>query len=142
MIFNVNISVIGFITNNMNRQTRQREAILRLLRGTSSHPTADQIYDEVRKEILNISKGTVYRNLKVLQEMGLVSELNLNDTVSRFEAKQESHYHFRCERCGRVFDVDEPIDKELVRKIAKRTGFKISYHQLEFRGLCHDCQQK
>ena len=126
----------------MNRQTRQREAILRLLRGTSSHPTADQIYDEVRKEILNISKGTVYRNLKVLQEMGLVSELNLNDTVSRFEAKQESHYHFRCERCGRVFDVDEPIDKELDRKIAKRTGFKISYHQLEFRGLCHDCQQK
>ncbi|MCJ7670155.1 MAG: transcriptional repressor [Dehalococcoidia bacterium] len=115
---------------------------MRLLRGTSSHPTADQIYDEVRKEILNISKGTVYRNLKVLQEMGLVSELNLNDTVSRFEAKQESHYHFRCERCGRVFDVDEPIDKELDRKIAKRTGFKISYHQLEFRGLCHDCQQK
>lgn len=126
----------------MNRQTKQREAILRLLRGTSSHPTADQIYDEVRKEILNISKGTVYRNLKVLQEMGLVSELNLNDTVSRFEAKQESHYHFRCERCGRVFDVDEPIDKEFDRRIAKRTGFKISYHQLEFRGLCHDCQQK
>lgn len=126
----------------MNRQTKQRETILRLLRGTSSHPTADQIYDEVRKEILNISKGTVYRNLKVLQEMGLVSELNLNDTVSRFEAKQESHYHFRCERCGRVFDVDEPIDKEFDRRIAKRTGFKISYHQLEFRGLCHDCQQK
>jgi Fur family transcriptional regulator, peroxide stress response regulator len=126
----------------MNRQTKQREAILRLLRGTSSHPTADQIYDEVRKEILNISKGTVYRNLKVLQEMSLVSELNLNDTVSRFEAKQESHYHFRCERCGRVFDVDEPINKELDRRIAKRTGFKISYHQLEFRGLCHDCQQK
>jgi Fe2+ or Zn2+ uptake regulation protein len=126
----------------MNRQTKQREAILKLLRGTCSHPTADQIYDEVRKEIPNISKGTVYRNLKVLREMKLVSELNLNGTVSRFEAKQESHYHFRCERCGRVFDVDEPINKELDRRIAKRTGFKISYHQLEFRGLCHDCQQK
>ena len=126
----------------MNRHTKQREAILKLLRGTYSHPTADQIYDEVRKEIPNISKGTVYRNLKVLRDMGLVSELNLNDTVSRFEAKQKSHYHFRCERCGRVFDVNEPINKELDRKIAKRTGFKISYHQLEFRGLCHDCQQK
>jgi Fe2+ or Zn2+ uptake regulation protein len=126
----------------MNRQTKQREAILKLLRGTHSHPTADQIYDEVRIEIPNISKGTVYRNLKVLQEMGLVSELNLNDTVSRFEAKQESHYHFRCEKCGRVFDVDESIDKELDQRIARRTGFKISYHQLEFRGLCHDCQQK
>jgi Fur family peroxide stress response transcriptional regulator len=126
----------------MRRETNQRAAILRVLRYSRSHPTADQIYDEVRKEILNISKGTVYRNLKVLQEMGLVSELNLNGTVSRFEAKQESHYHFRCEQCGRVFDVDEPTDKELDRKIARRTGFKISYHQLEFRGLCHDCQKK
>jgi Fe2+ or Zn2+ uptake regulation protein len=126
----------------MNRQTKQREAILKLLRGTCSHPTADQIYDEVREEIPNISKGTVYRNLKVLREMDLVSELNLNGTVSRFEAKRDSHYHFRCEQCGRVFDVGEPINKELDRRIAKRTGFKISYHQLEFRGLCHDCQQK
>jgi Fur family peroxide stress response transcriptional regulator len=126
----------------MNRQTKQREAILKLLRGGYCHLTADQIYDKVRKEIPNISKGTVYRNLKVLREMGLVSELNLNDTVSRFEAKRDSHYHFRCERCGLVFDVGEPINKELDRRIAKRTGFKISYHQIEFRGLCHDCQQK
>jgi Fe2+ or Zn2+ uptake regulation protein len=109
------------------------------LRGTYSHPTADQIYDEVRKKIPNISKGTVYRNLKVLQEMGLISELSHNGTVSRFEVKQESHYHFRCEKCGRVFDIDQPVDKELDRKVALRTGFKISHHQLEFRGLCHDC---
>lgn len=126
----------------MTRQTKQRDAILKLLRGTYSHPTADQIYDEVRKEIPSISKGTVYRNLKVLREMDLISELNLNGTVSRFEAKRKSHYHFRCERCGQVFDVDEPINKELDTRIAERTGFKILYHQLEFRGLCHDCQQK
>jgi Fur family peroxide stress response transcriptional regulator len=124
----------------MNRQTKQRGAILSLLRRGYYHLTADQIYDKVRKGIPSISKGTVYRNLKVLRELGLVSELNLNDTVSRFEAKRDGHYHFRCERCGRVFDVDEPIDEELDRRIAERTGFKISYHQLEFRGLCHDCQ--
>jgi Fe2+ or Zn2+ uptake regulation protein len=112
------------------------------LRGTYSHPTADQIYDDVRKKIPNISKGTVYRNLKVLQEMELISELNFNGTVSRFEAKQESHYHFRCEKCGQVFDIDEPVDRELERKVALRTGFKILHHQLEFRGLCHDCQRK
>jgi Fe2+ or Zn2+ uptake regulation protein len=126
----------------MNRQTRQRGAILGLLRGGYCHLTADQVYDEVRKEIPSISKGTVYRNLRVLQEMGLVSELNLNDTVSRFEAKRDGHYHFHCERCGRVFDIDEPINKELNRRIADRTGYKISYHQLEFRGSCHDCQQE
>ena len=125
----------------MNRQTKQRETILRFLRGIRSHPTADQVYDEVRKEIPNISKGTVYRNLKVLQEMGLVSELNLNGSLSRFEAKLDSHYHFRCERCGRVFDLDEPIDHELNQRIAKSTGFNIASHQLEFRGFCKDCQQ-
>jgi Fur family peroxide stress response transcriptional regulator len=140
--FAASISIVGFITNNMNRQTKQREAIVKLLRGGRCHLTADQIYDEVRKEIPSISKGTVYRNLKMLRDSGLVSELNLNDTVSRFEAKRDGHYHFRCERCSRVFDVNEPIDRELDRRVADRTGFKISCHQLEFRGLCHDCQQK
>jgi Fur family peroxide stress response transcriptional regulator len=125
----------------MNRRvTRQREAILKILSNTISHPTADQIYDEVRKEIPNISKGTVYRNLQVLREGGFISELNLNGTLSRFEVKQESHYHFRCEKCGRVFDLDEPVDRELDEKISKQTGFRVSHHQTEFRGLCKDCQ--
>jgi Fur family peroxide stress response transcriptional regulator len=124
------------------RETKQREAILRVLRNTKAHPTADWIYEEVRKEIPNISKGTVYRNLQVLQEDGAVTELNLNGTLSRFEAKQGSHYHFRCEQCGRVFDVDEPVNNELDERVAQRTGLKVSYHQLEFRGLCQDCQQQ
>ena len=126
--------------NKIRRGTKQREAILKVLRNTRSHPTADQIYDEVRKEIPNISKGTVYRNLQVLQEERAVTELKLNGTVSRYEAKRESHYHFRCEKCGRVFDLDEPINKELDEKVSKRTGFTVSSHQTEFRGLCKDCQ--
>jgi Fur family peroxide stress response transcriptional regulator len=123
-----------------HRSTNQREAILRLLRGTRSHPTADNIYDEVRKEIPNISKGTVYRNLKVLQELGQIRELNLNGTISRFEITQSDHYHFRCQRCGRVLDLDEPIHEELDREVADGTGLKIWCHQLEFRGLCQNCQ--
>jgi Fur family peroxide stress response transcriptional regulator len=126
----------------MRRETKQREAVLRVLRNTKSHPTADWIYEEVKKEIPNISKGTVYRNLQVLQEKGAVSELNLNGTLSRFEAKQESHYHFRCEQCGQVIDVEQPVDRDLDQMVARRTGLKISYHQLEFRGVCRDCQQQ
>ncbi|MGQ9546715.1 MAG: Fur family transcriptional regulator [Dehalococcoidia bacterium] len=126
----------------MNRHTKQREAILSFLRGTYLHPTADQIYDKVRREIPNLSKGTVYRNLRVLQEMGLISELNLDGTVSRFEAKRDIHYHFRCERCGCVLDIDEPIDKELDRRVAGKTGLKIHGHQLVFHGLCHECGRK
>ena len=126
----------------IRRETKQRKAILNVLRRTDSHPTADRIYDEVRKVIPNISKGTVYRNLKILREGGKISELNLNGTVSRYEGNNENHYHFRCKKCGRVFDLDEPVNNKLDKKIAKRTGFKVLYHQLEFRGLCKDCQRK
>lgn len=125
----------------IRRHTIQREAILDILRRTDSHPTADKIYEEVKKVIPHISKGTVYRNLNILREMGEISELNLSGTISRFEGKQDNHYHFRCEKCGRVFDLHEPVNGELDKQVAKKTGFKVSYHQLEFRGLCKDCQQ-
>jgi len=121
------------------RDTKQREAILRIPRNTDSHPTADWIYDEVRKVIPNVSRGTVYRNLKILKGDLEISELNLNGTVSRFEGRQMNHYHFRCDRCGRVFDLDEPVNHELDERVAKKTGFRVSYHQLEFCGLCEDC---
>ena len=127
----------------MNRRaTKQRETILKILRNTRSHPTADQIYDAVRKDITNISKGTVYRNLQVLREDGAISELNLNGTLSIYEEKQDRHYHFRCDQCGQVFDLDEPVNTEIDKRVSARTGFKVSSHQTEFRGLCKDCQQK
>ena len=112
-----------------------------VLQGTRAHPTAQEIYEEVRKQIPNISKGTVYRNLQVLNMEGLVSELNLNGALSRFEVKQGDHYHFRCEQCGRVFDAGYPVEQDLNSKVAAKTGFNISSHQLEFRGICHDCQK-
>src|SRR4030067_429812 len=105
----------------MRRDTKQRGAILRVLRNTRSHPTADQIYDEVRKDIPNISKGTVYRNLQVLEEDGGIPVLNINGTQSRYEVKRESHYHFRCEKCGRVIDLDEPVIAELNERVANKT---------------------
>lgn len=115
---------------------------MKVLRNGSSHPTADRIYEEVRKTIPNISKGTVYRNLKVLLEDGQIAELNLNGTVSRYEDKKDGHYHFRCEQCGRIFDLDEPVNHALDEKIAGQTGFTVTHHQLEFRGLCKDCREK
>ena len=124
----------------IRRETKQREAILNVLRGIDSHPTADWVYDKVRKVIPNISKGTVYRNLKIMRDIGEISELNLSGTVSRYEGKLADHYHFRCEKCGKVFDLKEPVNQELDEKVAKNTGLKVSYHQLEFRGLCKDCQ--
>ena len=126
----------------LQRNTRQRQAILNILRNTDLHPTADWVYEEARKIIPNISKGTVYRNLNLLKDAGEISELNLSGTMSRYEGRPENHYHFRCESCGRVFDLNHPVNKELDTEIASKTGFLVSHHQLEFRGLCRDCRQK
>jgi Fur family peroxide stress response transcriptional regulator len=126
----------------MVRRTKQKEAILEVLRGTTSHPTADWIYQEARKVIPNISLGTVYRNLRLLCQSGEILELDLCGTFSRFDARVDNHYHFRCEQCGRMFDLDEPVDVEIDKKVAQKTGFKISYHRLEFRGVCQDCQER
>ena len=126
----------------MMRRSKQRAAILNILRGTNSHPTVDWIYDEVRKEIPNISLGTVYRNLKLLRESGEILELDFSGASSRFDGNSDNYYHFRCEKCGRVFDVDEPVNKEIDERVVQKTGFKISHHRLEFRGLCQECQKK
>ena len=125
----------------MLRRTEQREVILRVLRTTNSHPTVDRIYDEVRKEIPHISLGTVYRNLKLLQEGGKILEIDLSGAFSRFDGNPENHYHFRCEKCGRVFDVDEPVSKELDERVARKMDFAVLYHRIEFRGLCKECQK-
>ena len=124
------------------RHTRQREAVLEVLRSSHSHPTADWVYEEVKKTLPRISKGTVYRNLKMLCENGEISELDLSGAIRQFEGRQESHYHFRCQRCGEIFDLNEPVNHDLDRRIAEQTGFVVACHHLEFHGLCRDCRLK
>jgi len=126
----------------MVRKSKQREAIIKVVKGTTSHPTADWVYEQVRKELPNISLGTVYRNLNLLQREGEILELNFGNTLSRFDGNTRNHYHFRCKGCGRIFDVDEPVRKEMDERLAQKTGFKVFNHLLEFNGLCKDCQSE
>ena len=125
----------------LRRKTRQRIVILEALEGVRTHPSADCIYNEVRKKLPRISKGTVYRNLKVLKEEGAILELNVDGVVGRYEIRQDNHYHFICEKCGSIFDLNEPTETNLNMKYARKTSFKITHHQLQFRGLCKDCQR-
>lgn len=124
------------------RNSKQRKAILRVLKNNYSHPTANWIYQEVQKELPHISKGTVYRNLKILKETGEILEIKTDGMERRYDARVKNHYHFRCESCGKLFDVDEPVNTKLDQKIAQKTGFKITHHFLEFRGICQECQKK
>jgi Fur family transcriptional regulator, peroxide stress response regulator len=132
--------ILGMNMNKEFKETKQRELILLILQGTRSHPTADWIYDEARKKMPQISKSTVYRNLSILLARGEISALNISGTITRYEIKQKPHYHFRCEQCGKVFDLEDPIKEDMDRKVESNTGFQVKYHQLEFRGLCKECQ--
>lgn len=125
----------------MLKKTRQKELILRVLKSTPSHPTAVWIYDEVRKEMPNISLATVYRNLRLLREIGEILELEFSSSPNRFDPRTDNHGHFICERCNLIRDLDEPVNKRLTGRIARKTGFKISYYTIEFRGLCRECQE-
>ena len=124
------------------RMTKQRKAILKVLKNTTSHPTADWIYEEVKKEIPNISLGTVYRNLNVLAEHGKIRVLDYGSNHSRYDGTPEQHYHFKCEKCGGVFDLDIDLGLDLNEKINRETEFKANSHRLEFSGICPNCQQK
>ena len=124
------------------KRTRQKEAIRKVLSNTKSHPTAIWIYDEVRKEIPNISLGTIYRNLRLPEERGEISKLDIVGDCGRFEANTNNRYHGRCDRCGLLFDIDKSTGKRLDWEIMQKTDFTISEYRLEFRGLCRNCQGK
>jgi len=87
----------------------------------------------------NISLGTVYRNLKTLTEMGEILELSYGSTYSRFDGNPELHYHFVCEHCGRVYDLDLPVNERINTQIEKQYSVSVSQHRLEFYGACRDC---
>ena len=122
------------------RKSRQREEILNILQGSNTHPTANWIYDQLKKDNPKLSLGTVYRNLSVLVEQELVDRIDFGSTFDRYEARKASHYHFVCERCGEVSDLDMPIMNELNSLVEKTIGLKTNDHRLEFFGICKKCQ--
>jgi Fur family peroxide stress response transcriptional regulator len=124
------------------RRSRQRERILELLQATDAHPTANWIHDRLRKEFPGLSMGTVYRNLGVLAEQGLVSRIGFGGTFDRFDANMSHHYHFICDSCAAIVDLDLPADEGLNRRVRDTLGFEARRHDIQFRGLCGKCARR
>lgn len=121
------------------KRSRQRDMIKAFLMGRKDHPTADVVYMNVRKDNPNISLGTVYRNLTLLSELGEIRRLRLGDGVDHYDADTSPHYHFVCEECGNVIDL-EMDSLEKITEIAG-AGFdgKIAGHVTYFYGICGNC---
>ena len=119
------------------RRSRQRDRILELLRSTGIHPTASWVYDRLRHEFPNLSLGTVYRNLNILTEQGLIRKIDFGSTYDRYDANISHHYHFICERCGSISDLDLSVNEALNEEVDKAA--KTMRHRIEFFGICENC---
>jgi Fur family peroxide stress response transcriptional regulator len=124
------------------KRSRQRERILELLRSTGRHPTADWLYDQLKDDFPNLSMGTVYRNLNILIDQGLIKKIDFGSTFDRFDANTGPHYHFVCERCGAIIDLELPIDETLNERVSQATRLRARHHRIEFFGVCDRCQQE
>jgi Fur family transcriptional regulator, peroxide stress response regulator len=124
------------------RITPQRHAILEYLINSLSHPTADDIYKSLEGKFPNMSVATVYNNLRVFREVGLVKELTYGDASSRFDFTTSEHYHIICENCGKIVDFHYPGLDEVEHLASHVTGFKVGHHRMEIYGTCPDCAAK
>jgi len=121
------------------RETQQRRVVYRTIKETCSHPTADWIFEQVRAELPKISLGTVYRNLSVLKDDGIIREIYGNDRRAHFDADLTQHAHFICSSCGEICDVKDvpPVDWRTLKELV---GCEITDQRIEFHGRCAACR--
>ncbi|MBN2184699.1 MAG: transcriptional repressor [Candidatus Krumholzibacteriota bacterium] len=122
--------------------TKQRKMILDELRQVTVHPTADQVYESVRKKMPGISLGTVYRNLDLLCRTGMARRIEKSGSPMRYDGDLSLHNHICCTKCGRVDDI-RAIDLEtgLEEKEIMKTGYRLIKIKIELAGLCPECQK-
>jgi Fur family ferric uptake transcriptional regulator len=128
-------------TTKKVRMTNQRRVVLEELKKLKSHPTADELYQIIRKRLPKISLGTVYRNLDLLFKTGVIGRLDVGNGQYRFDANVEKHYHIRCVHCGHVHDVFYLPEIEIEKEISKLTNYKLTGYKLEFFGICPKCKK-
>ena len=121
------------------RLTSQRQVILEELQKVTSHPTASDVFDMVRKRLPRIGLGTVYRNLDLLAERGVIKKLEVGGEQKRFDGDTSPHYHIRCVKCNRVEDIFIERLGELEKSAASCCNYKILDHHVQFSGICREC---
>ena len=123
------------------RFTPQRQAILEYLLSTDTHPTAEEIYKQVKLKFPGVSLGTIYNTLNMLKEFGFILELPCGDMSSRFDGNPTNHYHVMCSLCGKVVDF-HTTSINMDEIVVEKTGFDVHTHNLIFYGICPSCQKE
>jgi Fur family peroxide stress response transcriptional regulator len=132
-------SAIEALRSNGYKATPQRIAICRIALSSRAHPSAQQVYDEVKKIQPTVSLATVYKTLELLRDLELVQEINFPNGQARFDSYMNPHINLVCLKCGNITDLDDIIVEEITRKVAAATKFKPTGQRMDVYGICQKC---
>src|SRR5262245_21520636 len=121
--------------------TKQRRAVLDVIREVDEHLTANQVFEYARQRLPGISFATVYNSLRYLKNEGLIGEIRFGADCTRYDRKLERHDHALCSNCGKLVDMELAIPAELIKKAARRSQFEAESIELTLRGLCPECSK-
>jgi Fe2+ or Zn2+ uptake regulation protein len=121
--------------------TKQRQAVLRVIRESDQHMTANEVFAKSRKLLPGISFATVYNSLRYLKQEGFIGEVRFGTDAARFDRKLTRHDHALCNNCGKLVDLELTIPDELLRAAAQRSKFKPESIELTLRGSCPECSK-
>lgn len=133
-------TIIQKLRDNGHKITPQRLAIVKILAKSESHPSVEDIYDQIKKDFPTMSLATVYRNIILVKDFGEVLELGFPDGSNRYDGnKPYPHPHVICIECKKIVDPDLDSLDDLKNEVAAETHFKILNHRLDFFGICSNC---
>ena len=128
-----NVESLGF--------TKQRQTVLRVIRESDEHLTANEVFEDARRLLPGISFATVYNSLRYLKNEGLIGEIRFGTDSTRYDPKLTRHDHALCNNCGKLVDLELPLPDGLFEEAAERSKFEATSIELTLRGLCPECRK-
>lgn len=125
------------------KNSKQRDMILECLKSSDIHMSAEQIFDTINKDDIKISLATVYRNLLILEDMQVIKKVTLPSEGYVYDKTCKLHYHFYCENCRKLYDIDMPYQDQFNMLVRNDTHVgHVDSHEITFKGVCKNCQIK
>ena len=135
-------TMIGKLRDRDFRITPQRLAVLKILAESNGHPSVEDIFRQVRPDFPTTSLATIYKTVNLLKEIGEVVELDFSDVSNRYDGNRPyPHPHLICTKCRTIMDPDMVTVEDLSKELARKTGYQILSHRLDFFGVCPHCQK-
>ncbi|MCW3982736.1 MAG: transcriptional repressor [Candidatus Bathyarchaeota archaeon] len=135
-------TIIQALRSKGYKATPQRIAICKTALASREHPSPQKIYTEIKKTNPTVSLATVYSTLGILKEGGLIQELNFPQGQTRYDPNLEPHINLVCTNCGKIFDLDDPTARELVKRAAAKAEFTPTAQRVDVYGVCKHCTHK